>query len=83
MNFKLTYATMFNPPAEMHAHFEAALTRVKASLGANHALHINGEDRVTLNHDTRRSPIDQRLVLGHFPLANVEAYSGQRFHSAE
>ncbi len=72
MNFKLTYATMFNPPAEMHAHFDAALSQLKASLGANHSLHINGEDRVSASHDMRRSPIDQRLVLGHFPLASVD-----------
>jgi len=23
--FKLTYSTMFNPPPELHAHFDAAL----------------------------------------------------------
>ena len=34
MNFKLTYATMFNPPAEMHTHFDAALAELNASLGA-------------------------------------------------
>ena len=72
MSFKLTYATMFNPPPEMHAHFDAALAQLNASLGANHLLHINGEDSVSAGYDTRRSPIDQRLVLGHFPLASVE-----------
>ena len=30
MNFKLTYATMFNPPAEMHTHFDAALAELNA-----------------------------------------------------
>ena len=72
MNFKLTYATMFNPPADMHTHFDAALAELNASLGSTHALHINGEDRVSASHDTRRSPIDQRRVLGHFPLASVD-----------
>ena len=47
MNFKLTYATMFNPPADMHTHFDAALAELNASLGNTHALHINGEDRVS------------------------------------
>ncbi len=47
MNFKLTYATMFNPPAEMHTRFDAALAELNRSLGATHALYINGEDRVT------------------------------------
>src|SRR3989475_9162889 len=71
MNFKLTYATMFNPPAEMHTRFDAALAELNRSLGATHPLYISGEDRVTAKHDTRRSPIDQRRVLGHFPLASV------------
>ena len=47
MNFKLTYATMFNPPAEMHTRFDAALAELNRSLGATHPLYINGEDRVT------------------------------------
>src|SRR6516164_1226580 len=72
MNFKLTYATMFNPPAEMHTRFDAARAGLNRSLGATHALYINGEDRVTAKHDTRRSPIDQRRVLGHFSLATVD-----------
>ncbi|MFZ0056111.1 MAG: aldehyde dehydrogenase family protein, partial [Pseudolabrys sp.] len=72
MNFKLTYATMFNPPAEMHTRFDAALAELNRSLGATHPLYINGEDRVTAKHDTRRSPIDQRRVLGHFSLATVD-----------
>ena len=31
MSFKLTYATMFDPPADMHARFEAALARSERS----------------------------------------------------
>jgi acyl-CoA reductase-like NAD-dependent aldehyde dehydrogenase len=72
MSFKLTYATMFDPPADMHMRFDAALAEVNETLGATHALYINGEDRVTASHDTRRGPIDQRRVLGHFSLASVD-----------
>src|SRR5438477_2390304 len=72
MNFKLTYATMFNPPAEMHTRFDAALSELNRSLGATYPLYINGEDRVAANHDTRRSPIDQRRILVHFPLASAD-----------
>jgi len=36
MSFKLTYATMFNPPEDMHARFEAALATVTGSLGGRH-----------------------------------------------
>jgi len=71
MSFKLTYSTMFNPPAEMHERFEAALARVNAGLGATHAFHIDGEDTPGTNHDERRSPIDRRRVLGRFPVADA------------
>ena len=71
MSFKLTYSTMFNPPAEMHERFEAALARVTAGLGARHAFHIDGVDEPGTKYDERRSPIDQRRVLGHFPVADA------------
>src|SRR5205823_1472916 len=70
MNFKLTYATMFNPPAEMHTRFDAAMAELNRALGATHPLYINGEDRAVANHDTRRSPIDQRRGL--CPLAGLD-----------
>jgi len=72
MSFKLTYSTMFNPPAEMHERFEAALARVKAGLGGTHEFFINGHDVGGTQHDARRSPIDQRMLLGQFPLATAE-----------
>ena len=31
--FKLTYSTMFDPPAELHRRFEHALGEVKRRLG--------------------------------------------------
>jgi len=71
MSFKLTYSTMFNPPAEMHERFEAALVEVKAGLGATHAFYVNGVDVSGARHDARKSPIDQRIELGKFPVANA------------
>ncbi len=71
MNYKLTYATMFDPPADLHERFDAALAEVEAGLGATHALHIDGEDSAGAGVDVRHGPIDQRRVLGHFPLADV------------
>jgi 1-pyrroline-5-carboxylate dehydrogenase len=32
-SFKLTYATMFNPPEELHQKYEAALVSVKGKPG--------------------------------------------------
>lgn len=29
MSFRLTYSTMFDPPPELHAQFDAALARVR------------------------------------------------------
>jgi 1-pyrroline-5-carboxylate dehydrogenase len=32
-SFKLTYATMFNPPEELHTRYEDALEALKKNLG--------------------------------------------------
>ncbi len=42
--FKLTYATMFNPPEELHTQFDAAMAKTKANLGAEYGMIINGKD---------------------------------------
>ena len=68
MTFKLTYSTMFDPPEEMHARFEAALAEVRAALGATHAMHAGGRDVGAAQTYEKRSPVDRRLVLGRFPL---------------
>src|SRR5258705_13199120 len=56
----------------MPTRFDAALGELNRSLGDTHPLYIKGEDRVTAKHDTRRSPIDQRRLPGHFSLATVD-----------
>lgn len=71
MTFKLTYSTMFDPPEEMHERFEAALAEVRAHLGETHALHIDGRDVMAARTCEKRSPIDDRLLLGHFPLGDA------------
>ncbi|HEX9190224.1 MAG TPA: aldehyde dehydrogenase family protein, partial [Vicinamibacteria bacterium] len=70
MSFKLTYSTMFDPPEEMHVRFEAALAEVRAGLGAAHAMHLDGRDVPAARTYEKRSPVDRRLVLGRFPLAD-------------
>jgi 1-pyrroline-5-carboxylate dehydrogenase len=72
MTFRLTYATMFNPPEAMHERFEAAMQRVSAGLGARHGLFIDGLDRDATDYSQRRSPIDSELLLGEFALAHGE-----------
>lgn len=69
MSFKLTYATMFDPPESLHADFEAALQRVRAGLGATHGLHLGGQDPMRPATQRLVSPIDTRLHLGDFAVA--------------
>ena len=71
MAYKLTYSTMFDPPPEMHTRFDAALREVRASLGARHALFIDGVDTHAASHRETRSPIDRELLLGHFSQATA------------
>lgn len=68
-DFKLTYSTMYAPPAALHEHFEQALAMVKSDLGRDHALFVDGQDLFCANPLEKRSPIDQRLLLGRFHLA--------------
>jgi acyl-CoA reductase-like NAD-dependent aldehyde dehydrogenase len=71
MSFRLTYATMFDPPEAMHQRFEAAMAEIRAKLGARHELFIGGADQPAERRDRRVSPIDSELVLGEFPLASA------------
>lgn len=70
MNFRLTYATMFDPPEAMHQGFEVALDQIRAKPSERHALFINGADRATEHTHRLVSPIDVDMLLGEFPLAS-------------
>ncbi|MEW5870612.1 MAG: aldehyde dehydrogenase family protein [Chloroflexota bacterium] len=61
--FKLTYATMFNPPEELHEKFDAALAKTKAALGAEHAMIIDGKDVFADEKFEDRTPINTDTVL--------------------
>ena len=65
-SFKLTYATMFNPPEELHTRFGEALAQVKARLGQEHAMLIDGKERFAAEKFEDRSPADTDRVLGVF-----------------
>lgn len=64
--FKLTYSTMFDPPAELHERFDAALERARSRVGASHPMWIDGRAVETSATFEVRSPIDRRLCLGRF-----------------
>jgi len=44
MAFKLTYATMFNPPDALHKGFDKAVANLKANLGKEYGMIIDGKD---------------------------------------
>src|SRR5512137_731844 len=69
MTFRLTYATMFDPPPAMHERFDAALDVVRSRLGARHELFVNGAEVGAGHYARRLSPIDSELHLGDFAVA--------------
>jgi len=62
-DFKLTYATMFNPPEELHNQYDAALQKVKSNLGKEHAMLINGQDVFADEKFSDHSPINTDWTL--------------------
>ncbi|MDQ6620945.1 MAG: aldehyde dehydrogenase family protein [Pseudomonadota bacterium] len=70
--FRLTYSTMFEPPAELHERFEDAATRIRDHLGAEHAMWIGGRNERAAQRFESRTPIDHRIVLGRFQSGAAE-----------
>nr|MCU0921662.1 aldehyde dehydrogenase family protein [Burkholderiaceae bacterium] len=69
--YRLTYATMFDPPPSLHQRFDAALGQLRPQLGADHAMHIGGQPRHGERWFELRSPIDRELLLGRFALGRA------------
>jgi 1-pyrroline-5-carboxylate dehydrogenase len=65
-DFKLTYATMFSPPEELHERYEKALRKLKRGMGAEVPMLIAGEDVRAREKFEDRSPINQDWLLGVF-----------------
>jgi 1-pyrroline-5-carboxylate dehydrogenase len=71
-SFKLTYATMFNPPEELHTRYNEAMEKIKANLGKEHAMIIDGKDVFAKEKFEDRSPANTDVVLGIFQKGSVE-----------
>lgn len=71
-SFKLTYATMFNPPEVMHTNFDKAVAKFRAEMGKDVPMLINGEDRFVEAKFDDRSPINADWLLGTFQKGGVE-----------
>jgi 1-pyrroline-5-carboxylate dehydrogenase len=80
--FKLTYATMFNPPESMHTQFDKAVAKFRAGLGQDVPMLVNGQDRFIEAKFEDRSPINTDWLLGTIQKGGVaegrEALSAAR-----
>ena len=76
--FKLTYASMFDPPEELHEQFDRALSSIKATqLGKMHAMLIGGRDVNAADTFENRSPINRQWLLAH-----IQAGTGEHANAA-
>ena len=71
-NFKLTYATMFDPPEVLHTHFNEALGELKANLGQEYGMFVNGKNIFADEKLEDRSPVNTDLVLAIMQKGNEE-----------
>jgi 1-pyrroline-5-carboxylate dehydrogenase len=71
-SFKLTYATMFNPPEELHTRFSEAMTKLKQNLGAEYPMIIGGEERFTTEKVKAYSPINAEMHLATFQKGDAQ-----------
>jgi 1-pyrroline-5-carboxylate dehydrogenase len=66
-DFQLTYATMFDPPEELHDRFEEALEEKKAQLGKTYSMMIGGQDVSGEERFPIQNPANQDQTLAYFP----------------
>jgi 1-pyrroline-5-carboxylate dehydrogenase len=62
---RITYATMAADP-NLHVEFDAAIERVKDTLGKTYPMYIGGQAVTASEQFEDRSPIDTRILLGRF-----------------
>jgi 1-pyrroline-5-carboxylate dehydrogenase len=71
-DFKLTYATMFNPPEELHTGFDKAVENLKKNMGREYGMLINGRE---VNADEKlddHSPVNTDWVLAKMQKGNAK-----------
>jgi 1-pyrroline-5-carboxylate dehydrogenase len=65
---KITYATLSADNEDLQAAFDAALERVRGTLGRSYPMIIGAEQRRGEQEFEDRSPIDRDLVVARFPV---------------
>jgi len=69
--FKLTYATMFSPPEALHKGFDKAVANLKANLGKEYGMIIDGKDVFADDKYDDRSPVNTDWVLARMQKGNA------------
>ncbi len=69
--FKLTYATMFNPPEELHTGFDAAVARLKKNMGREYGMIINNQDVFADEKFDDFSPVNTEWKLATMQKGNA------------
>ena len=72
MSFKLTYATMFEPPEALHTSFEAAFRRARERLGGRYHLTSQAKSAPWTAISPRPIPPIPREMLGEFAAATPQ-----------
>ena len=70
-DFRLTYSTMFNPPEELHKGFDKAVGKLKANLGKEYGMIIDGKDVFADDKYEDRSPVNTDWVLAVMQKGNA------------
>jgi 1-pyrroline-5-carboxylate dehydrogenase len=71
MAFKLTYATMFNPPETLHKGFDKAVASLKANLGKEYSMIIDGKDVFADEKFDDYSPVNTEWKLAVMQKGNA------------
>jgi len=71
-DFKLTYATMFNPPDELHTGFDKAVETLKNNLGKEYGMIINGKDVFSDEKFEDFSPVNTDWKLAVMQKGNAD-----------
>ena len=71
-DFKLTYATMFNPPEELHTGFDKAVEKLKKNMGREYGMFINGKDVMADEKFDDHSPVNTDWVLAKMQKGNAK-----------
>ena len=69
---RITYATLSADNEELQRSYDEAAERVRAELGKEYPVVVNGEERWREDHYAEPSPIDKDLIIGRFSQATPE-----------